>query len=304
MKVFGLAAILGVLTLGLVIGLLTGERVQANHIVTHKLYALYTTIFDACKEVRENPDRVTGQEIEIFGIMFTVVKDAGQLSGRDKRSTGRRDILVSTSTDSEEVIELSGGKGDDILCGGPGPDTLNGGSGNDYALGGPCDVTRCWTQPPNQIIDDTFNGGGGNDHFFGEDGNDFLNGGGNNDTLDGGKGNDEAWGGVGTSPAALWPWLSPFMRGGSGDDFLIGREGNDDLHGGSGDDVLIGGFNLQDQDNEDFDKLHGGNHNDDLYGGSNATFNGDWHQDYCLQVNAIIMGSDSCEEEMRNQGDN
>ncbi len=279
MKAFGLAAILGFLTLALAMGLSTGERVRANHTGADlgELDALHFIISEACEEVRtgvwETGDKIGFEDIA-SGAKFTVVKGNNDLNGMDSRGTKNRDIIVSTSADSENGVELSGGKGDDILCGGPGPDTLNGGSGNDYALGGPCIVDRCWSQPPNQIIDDTFNGGGGKDHFFGEAGNDFLNGGGNNDTLVGGPGNDEIWGGVGTSPAAFWPWLSPFMRGGSGDDFLFGQEGNDELHGGSGDDELWGG--------DGDDSLFGGNHNDELYGGEgDDLLDGGWHNDYC-----------------------
>ena len=282
----GLVAIVALAASGLLFSSTSSSQVQASH-------SDFDTAEAAC--LHGLAGHTNGDVITVGGVTYSLVRGLGNLNGMDVRGTGRRDIIVSTEPPESPGVELSGRKGDDILCGGPGPDTLNGGSGNDYILGGPCTVPRCVDDP-----DDQLNGGSGDDNLFGEDGNDMLNGGGNDDMLDGGSGNDALWGGVGTSPAALWPWLSPFMRGGSGDDVLKGGEGEDELYGGSGDDVLIDGVSIVVND-DDIDALHGGNHNDDLWGGPGDTFDGGWHKDYCDDGSGPLTDNDTCEKTTPNQ---
>lgn len=268
-----------VLLLGAGASLIWNSRAMADHPVTAIILAeLLLDLQAACE------DASGGTELVMFrGLSYNLVTgDGDHLYGKDIRATKNRDILYG-----ETAVELSGRKGSDILCGNSGPNILNGGSGDDYALGGDGE--------------DQLHGGGGNDTLFGGEKDDILNGGGNDDILVGGPGNDELWGGVKSSPAALWPWLSPFMRGGSGDDHLYGGEGDDLLKGGSGDDVLIGGNDPEDPDNSEYDDLHGGNHNDDLYGGLNATFDGGWHSDYCNQDGDVITNGFSCEKNTPNQ---
>ena len=241
---------------------------------------------------------IAGMAVALFGGLDLARADPGEFNDCDNlggtaitqtlegdtivvRGTKKRDWVDCTW--ASHRVEMNGDRGADTLIGSGYDDLLNGGSGNDTLIGG----------NGNDILD----GGGGKDDLYGGLGEDFLNGGGNDDTLYGGPGNDKMWGGVGTSPAALWPWFSPFMRGGSGDDFLDGGDDYDELYGGSGDDVLIGGVDGFD------DKLEGGNHNDDLYDDyfSNDTLNGGWHNDYCLMGGSLITGKFSCEKAKQNQ---
>jgi VCBS repeat-containing protein len=77
---------------------------------------------------------------------------------------------------ADDVLNLSGTNGDDMLIGGPGPDTLTGLDGNDVIVGnGGADV---------------LSGGNGNDSVSGNEGDDTILGGLGTDTLDGGPGTD------------------------------------------------------------------------------------------------------------------
>lgn len=102
------------------------------------------------------------------------------------------------------------------------------------------------------VLNNTFEGVGGNDRLDGMDGNDLLRGGEGNDTLMGGAGNDTLYGEAGHDE--LW--------GDDGRDVLYGGYGADTLYGGEGNDALWG--------DSATDILHGGNGNDTLTGGTGA----------------------------------
>jgi len=79
---------------------------------------------------------------------------------------------------------LTGGQGNDVLCGTPGADNITGGGGHDliFLFGG----------------NDRGTGGDGNDTILGGPGADQLTGGNGNDRLFGNDGNDTLTGGAGT----------------------------------------------------------------------------------------------------------
>jgi Ca2+-binding RTX toxin-like protein len=147
---------------------------------------------------------------------------------------------------------LEGGLGDDSIDGGGGNDSLSGGGGNDALQGA--------------AGDDALNGGEDNDVMNGGSGGDALDGGSGDDNLDGGTGADALIGGDGTDVADYSAALTPVSvnpngaaddgvggegdnvagdvesaNGGADDDTLIGNGGNGVLNGGDGNDVLDGG---------------------------------------------------------------
>ena len=202
-----------------------------------------------------------------------------------------------------ELLEVTGGAGDDVLTGGAGvtldgeagDDTLYGGAGVDYLYGG--------------ADDDTLYGGAGNDILDGGAGDDTLYGGAGVDTLDGGAGTDTAVFDYSTATAnltfdlsgiAYWTrdssgdWTrtgateagyqvfdangeANYFRNiesfevhvGSGTDDVEGGASNDTFYGNAGDDDLSGQFgNDTLYGGAGDDKLSGGGGTDTLYGGA------------------------------------
>jgi Ca2+-binding RTX toxin-like protein len=178
----------------------------------------------------------------------------------------------------QDVENVRGGEGDDLLVGGPGKNVLRGESGNDVLRGGPGN--------------DTLDGGSGADVLNGEDGaldtvtyedrvgdvTVTLRGGADDgeagegdfvtdsvERLIGGEGDDEfrsASRGPGAGILADNSFVgnggSDTLLGGGGEDVLNGGAGIDTLKGGDAHDLLIGG----DQD----DTLLGEAHGDTLRG--------------------------------------
>ena len=154
--------------------------------------------------------------------------------------------------------ELYGGDGADILTGADGDNLLDGGSGDDVLNGG-------WDH-------DRINGQAGNDAIFGNWGHDELSGGSGDDSLFGGWGDDLLDGGSGND-SILGETGKDQLTGGDGDDLLDGGDGNDQLTGGGGDDVLDGG--------NGHDQLDGGDGDDSLSGGGGIdSLNGDTGDDW------------------------
>ncbi|WP_240722847.1 hypothetical protein, partial [Poseidonocella sp. HB161398] len=116
----------------------------------------------------------------------------------------------------EEIEDLAGTAGDDLLAGDGGANVLWGQAGNDRLHG--------------RDGDDTLDGGAGDDLLLGGAGDDLLGGGSGNDTLRGGDGDDVLFGGEGDDT----------LYGGAGTDTLVGGEGSDRfvLHAGSGSTVI------------------------------------------------------------------
>lgn len=143
---------------------------------------------------------------------------------------------------------LKGNEGDDVLAGRDGNDELFGGLGDDGLAGG------------NDA--DTLDGGSGDDRLFGGNGSDLIFGGRGEDIVNGGAGNDSIEGGAGDDIALV---------GGSGNDLISGGFGDDAISGSDGADVLFGGgafgdgeFLLADTGN---DRLFGGGDGDIIIAG-------------------------------------
>lgn len=113
---------------------------------------------------------------------------------------------LSLSLLNQQVENVHGGTGSDVISG----NSLNNG-----LIGG--------------IGDDQLNGGAGADTLNGGDGADELNGGADDDQLNGDAGADILDGGDGND----------IVNGGDGNDILISSLGTDSLDGGAGDDQLI-----------------------------------------------------------------
>jgi len=152
------------------------------------------------------------------------------------------------------IQNLIGGVGDDILSGdaniniflaGDGNDTLAGGLGNDTLDGGAGVDTVDYSGAIGSVIVDlaanasfgTATGADGNDILYGienvlgSNNNDTLTGDANGNLLSGNAGNDNLYAGAGAST----------LDGGDGNDTLIGGAGDDTLLGGTGNDYLDGG---------------------------------------------------------------
>lgn len=162
----------------------------------------------------------------------------------------------------DDVENIIGGKGDDVLAGSsPNPAANPPQTGDNHIEGG----------PGNDLIQ----GDGGNDILDGQDGNDILQGGAGTDQLHGGPGDDTLVGGIGPdlldggdgsdtvdySSATTPVFAAPdglandgvagegdnvtdsveSLIGGSANDVLVGNAGNGTLSGGPGDDTLDGG---------------------------------------------------------------
>ena len=185
-----------------------------------------------------------------------------------------RDVILHTGTGP-----VSGGGGDDLICGGgtidggDGDDTVQAFSNTETVHGGDGDDTIIGSRQDERIW-----GGNGNDRVSGRGGGDDINGDSGNDVLwvldvtqdgqtgegsdlDGGPGNDTLVGGPDDDR----------LFGNSGDDRIDGHGGDDDLFGGLGADTLRGGdgndqlldaaWNAFDKD---LDWLIGGDGNDRL----------------------------------------
>ncbi len=159
------------------------------------------------------------------------------LSGVEKfvGSDGDDIILLpkSYTTSDTTLIEIDGGKGNDILQGSDAQgDKITGGEGNDRisGLGGNDDIS----------------GGNGNDEIWGGDGNDLIRGDWGQDTISGGAGTDTIYGGGDNDS----------IYGGAGDDRILGGEGNDTIiHTvGDGNDTVDGGTETG-VSNPDYDVL-------------------------------------------------
>jgi len=180
-----------------------------------------------------------------------------------------------------DVENVSGGSGADILTGNAGANVLNGNAGADI-----------------------LNGGAGNDTLKGGNGADVLNGGDGNDTLDGQAGADVFNGGPGTMDKADYSGRSTAVTvtlsggaddgaagegdnvgpagdvenvtGGSAGDTITGDGNANVLVGGPGNDILNGlGSTDTLNGNQGNDTLNGGGGDDTLDGGLGAdVFNG------------------------------
>ena len=151
-----------------------------------------------------------------------------------------------TSVVNVEVLNYTGGSGndkitgfdyDDILLGNGGDDRLNGGAGVDVLYGG--------------IGNDVLIGGLGSNNLLGEDGNDILRGGPGVDGLVGGIGNDTIYTGGGGDVTVLGQDGddtligsndNEFFNGGNDQDRIVAKGGNDRLSGDAGNDTLLGGL--------------------------------------------------------------
>jgi Ca2+-binding RTX toxin-like protein len=162
---------------------------------------------------------------------------------------------------AQDVENVLGGSGNDVLVGSDDANVLTGNAGND-----------------------TISGLGGTDTLSGGDGDDSINGGGGNDAIDGGAGTDSvdystATGGVvvnlaaGTSSGdgtdtltgnenASGSSFQDSIRGDSGNNILNGRGGNDAIQGLDGDDTINGGAGN--------DEVGGGGGNDNANGGNGS----------------------------------
>jgi Ca2+-binding RTX toxin-like protein len=162
---------------------------------------------------------------------------------------------------------ISGGGGDDKICGGLGQDHVSGDGGNDMVAGGP---NRRYH------IEQVY-GGPGDDALYGGSGNDQVTGGPGNDSMHGMSGRDEVW--YYDSAAPIVASLASGTAVGEGSDtlkgfeVLIGTRYNDSLtadagrwrvvYGGPGDDTIRSGGAIRAQ-------LVGDSGNDTLYGSANG----------------------------------
>ncbi|HEY0027074.1 MAG TPA: M10 family metallopeptidase C-terminal domain-containing protein [Allosphingosinicella sp.] len=146
------------------------------------------------------------------------------VSGNDLKNVGTdfnfrnltTDVTFNAGTAIDTLTPVGNTNDVVLILGGSGNDTLTGTAGADMIDGNNS------PSAPNAADTDTLNGGAGDDQLFGRGGTDTLNGGDGVDMLDGGEGND-------------------MLNGGEGIDTLLGGNGNDTLAGDAGDDVMTGG---------------------------------------------------------------
>jgi|GEM_PF-721161 len=150
-----------------------------------------------------------------------------------------------TTAINVELLDYTGGAGNDIV--------VSGGS-NDHLYG--------------QSGDDTLSGLDGIDGLYGAEGNDHLLGGAGADYLDGGAGDDVIETGLGGDFQAYGRTGNDSIVGGDDGNTLYGQEGDDTLYGMGGNDSLIGGNSDSGNDTLDggagADRLEGGAGNDVL----------------------------------------
>lgn len=197
----------------------------------------------------------------------------------------------------DQLCDLTGTDGDDIIRGTPasevissglGRDRIYGGDGDDRILAGaPIDSssadgtdTSAVAALARDMYGDIVYGDGGNDDISTGPGNDLIDGGTGNDRIRAGNGSDEVTGGDGSDVVWLGSgndiysdanetgsgWRN-VVRGGDGHDRITGGAGADRLFGETGNDRLFG-LGGNDRLNGDYgnDRLAGGNGNDWLSG--------------------------------------
>jgi Ca2+-binding RTX toxin-like protein len=163
-------------------------------------------------------------------------------------------------TGSGEANILTGNAGNDWTDGSAGNDVMNGGDGTDWvdyqtsgagvtvnlaagtASGAGSDTLSGQENVNGSNLNDALTGDGNANVVNGRGGNDQLKGNAGGDTLNGGSGNDTANGGA-DDDAVNGQGGNDNLRGAGGDDRLNGGAGKDTLFGGAGDDSLFGGAN-------------------------------------------------------------
>jgi ELWxxDGT repeat protein len=135
------------------------------------------------------------------------------------------DSVDASALDTDVIVVVRGGNGDDTLVGGGSGDSLYGGAGADRLAGGGSS--------------DLLSGGGGNDHLQGDAGKDRLYGFAGDDTLHGGSGDDRLFGHDGRD-RLHGNSGNDALSGGAQGDWLYGQGGNDQLNGDGGNDRLYG----------------------------------------------------------------
>ncbi|MBL0373088.1 hypothetical protein JJB09_13720 [Rhizobium sp. KVB221] len=138
------------------------------------------------------------------------------INGGDTATT----VVGTAIVDPQVSLNVTTGKGDDLIIGGAGNDTIKAGDGAN-----------------------TVNSGAGNDNITGGAGIDTVDGGAGNDTISGLGGNDVLKGGAGNDS----------IDGGAGDDIIEGGLGQDALTGGAGKDTFV--FNAADSAFNAFDTI-------------------------------------------------
>jgi len=222
----------------------------------------------------------------------TVITTMGSSVGFSQQGTDEIDDISGSPGDDL----LGGGLSDDILSGNNGNDTLIGGLGNDMLNGGlGVDTVDGSGRTENWVVNlgsgvalitgvesnslssiENFLGGSGDDRVFGSiednelignDGEDLLAGLDGADTLDGGLGDDSLAGGNGND-TLIGGDGNDRLFGNNDNDTIFGGAGNDFTNGGNGDDVIFGG-------DDDDTILVGGAGNDEIHGeAGNDAING------------------------------
>ncbi len=218
-----------------------------------------------------------------FGPPNVVNPDTNAFDDRDTVITGMGDDSITTGDDNDIITSAGGnntidagydddsittGDGDDLITSGEGSDTVYSGGGNDTIYGGlgPTEPDAFnvinYDLDGNQvdpILDngkDYIDAGDGDDLVYGQDDDDTIYGGAGNDTLDGGIDNDLIFGGAGNDS----------IIGGQGADTMDGGFGNDtftiglytdplsgDVHAEGAGDIIVGGEDADDGDNDVLD---------------------------------------------------
>jgi hypothetical protein len=179
-----------------------------------------------------------------------------------------------------EVLNITGGAGNDTLIGTDGVDNISGLGGDDAIQGGKGGDTLTGGEGADNI-----GGGDGNDTIYGEGGNDVIDAGAGDDLIHAGAGDDFINGGLGTDTLSYADSLTGVtidlslggaaqQTGGSGADQLLGveiLEGSDFadlLKGNLADNLIRGGAGADRLEGGDgVDTLIGGDGNDILIGG-------------------------------------
>jgi Ca2+-binding RTX toxin-like protein len=182
----------------------------------------------------------------------------------------------------DDVENVNGGSGNDILVGGASGNVLNGNGGDDQISG--------------EAGSDSLNGGDGNDTIRGGDGNDAVNGGSGTNTIDyasagaggvgvnvnlttgvaSGQGTDTLTSIQNVRGSSFGDSLSGdgtnnVLNGNGGPDALSGNAGDDTVNGGAGPDQAAGGVgNDKMAGAEGNDAMQGGQGNDTMQGGQGA----------------------------------
>lgn len=182
------------------------------------------------------------------GVPDVVFEDTNVADDLDSVTTGAGNDTIFTGDDRDTIDagdgnnyidagydddSITSGDGNDSIVSGEGNDTIFSGDGDDTIFGGPGpipfdlnviddNVNPLLDDPILDNGDDYIDAGEGNDIVYGEDDNDTILGGLGNDTLDGGIDDDS-------------------IEGGAGDDLIIGDQGADTMKGGTGSDTFTVG---------------------------------------------------------------